>query len=148
MKVILKENVEGLGIIGDVVKVKPGYARNYLLPQGLVIEASLNNMKQLEHEKRALARKREKVMEAAKLLKEKIEALTLEFAAKASEDGKLFGSVTNMDIEAKLAEAGVEVDRKKIVVDAVKSVGEHEAVAKLDGGVTATIKLVVSAEEA
>ena len=149
MKVILKENVEDLGIIGDVINVKPGYARNFLLPKGLVIEASTNNLKQLEHEKRMLARKREKVMEAAKLLKAKIEALTLAFTSKASEDGKLFGSVTNMDIETKLAAAGVEIDRKKIVVnDAIKSVGEHEAVAKLEGGVNATIKLVVTAEEA
>jgi len=148
MKVILKENVEGLGIIGDVVTVKPGYARNFLLPQGLVIEASSNNLTQLEHEKRMLARKREKVMDAANLLKQKIEGLSLEFTAKASEDGKLFGSVTNIDIADRMAAAGVEIDRRKIAIDeAIKSVGEHEAQVKLDAGIVATAKVVVKAEE-
>lgn len=148
MKVILKENVDGLGIIGDIVNVKPGYARNFLLPKGLVIEASSKNVKQMEHEQRQLERKRQKVMEAAELLKAKIEGLTLEFTAKAGAGGKLFGSITTMDLAEKLAEAGVEIDKKKISIDTVKNVGTHEGAVKLDGGLTAALKVVIAGEAA
>ena len=138
--------MDGLGIIGDIVKVKPGYARNYLLPNGLVIEASIKNVKELEHQQRQLERRRKKVLEAAQLLKEKIEAIELSFAAKAGSGGKLFGSITTMEIAEKLAEAGVEIDKKKIAADVIKNVGIHVASVKLDGGLSAALKVVVAGE--
>ncbi|WP_432821725.1 50S ribosomal protein L9 [Trichloromonas sp.] len=148
MNIILTENVEGLGTIGDLVKVKPGYARNYLIPGGIAVEANTRNVKQLEHQKRQLERKMQKLTQAAELLKQKIEAVTCSFAHRAGEDGKLFGSVTSMEIEAKLAEAGVEVDRKKIqLVEPIKALGNFEVPVKLQAGVIATIKITVVAAE-
>jgi large subunit ribosomal protein L9 len=148
MDIILKENVEGLGTIGDMVKVKPGYARNFLLPRGLAVEASSRNVKELEHQKRQLERKRQKVLQAVEVQKERIEAAPITIAHKAGEEGKLYGSVTSMEIESKLAEAGVEIDRRKIQLDEpIKMLGEYEVPLKLDAGVVAAIKLTVVAEE-
>ncbi len=147
--VILRENVDGLGIIGDVVSVKAGYARNYLVPQGLAAVADQRNVKELEHQKRQLARKLEKVTKDAEAIKARIEKVTCDFTQRASEEGKLFGSVTSMDIEVKLQEAGVEIERKKIQLgEPIKSLGEHQVAIKLDAGVVAELKVVVNAEEA
>lgn len=146
--VILRENVDGLGIIGDVVSVKAGYARNYLVPKGLASVADQRNVKELEHQKRQLARKLEKVTKDAEAIKARVEKVTCEFTQRASEEGKLFGSVTSMDLEGKLAEAGVEIDRKKIQLsEPIKSLGEHTVPVKLDAGVVAELKVVVNAEE-
>ncbi len=148
-EVILKENIDGLGTIGDVVSVKAGYARNYLVPKGLASVADSRNVKELEHQKRQLARKLEKVTKDAEALKARIEKVSCEFTQRASEEGKLFGSVTSMDIEAKLNEAGIEIDRKKIQLgDAIKSLGEHVVAIKLDAGVIAEVKVTVAQEEA
>jgi large subunit ribosomal protein L9 len=148
MNIILTENVEGLGAIGDMVKVKLGYARNYLIPRGFAVEANTRNVKELEHQKRQIERKMQKLTQAAQLLKQKIEAVTCRFAHRAGEEGKLFGSVTTMEIEAKLAELGVEIDRKKIQLDEpIKTLGDHEVPVKLQAGVTATIKVSVVAAE-
>ena len=147
--VILKENIDGLGTIGDVVSVKVGYARNYLVPQGLANIADARNVKELEHQKRQLARKLEKVTKDAEAIKARIEKVVCEFTQRASEEGKLFGSVTSMDLEAKLKAAGIEIDRKKIqLVEPIKTLGEHIAPVKLDAGVVAELKVVVTAEEA
>ena len=146
--VILKENIDGLGTIGDVVSVKAGYARNYLVPKGLASVADARNVKELEHQKRQLARKLEKVTQDAEALKARIEKVTCEFTQRASEEGKLFGSVTSMDIEGKLKDAGIEIDRKKIQLsDAIKSLGEHVVAIKLDAGVVAEIKVIVAQEQ-
>lgn len=148
VNIILKENVEGLGIIGDLVAVKPGYARNYLVPKGLAIVANERNVKELEHQKRQLARKLEKVTQDAEAIKARIEKLSCTFTQRASEEGKLFGSVTSMDLEAKIQEAGLEIDRKKIqLAEPIKSLGEHVVGIKLDAGVIAELKVVVNAEE-
>ena len=98
MDVILTENVKGLGTIGEVVKVKPGYGRNYLVPQGLAVVASERNLTELQHHKRQLTRKAEKLSQEAADVKARIEAVTCSFVHKASEEGKLFGSVTSMEI--------------------------------------------------
>ncbi len=125
MKVILKENLENLGQIGDVVKVAPGYARNYLLPKGFAIEATERNAKALDHAKRQLAYKKNKALESSKLLASKLEALVVSLAHQAGEEGKLFGSVTNMEIAAFLKNNGIEIDRTKIVLAApIKQVAE------------------------
>lgn len=106
MKVILKENVENLGHIGDIVKVAPGYARNYLIPRNFAIEATEKNAKALEHAKRQLEYKRNKVLEQARLLVAKIEGLSLSISHQAGEEGKLFGSVTNMELAELLKAQG------------------------------------------
>lgn len=148
VNIILQENVEGLGIIGDQVIVKPGYARNYLVPKGLAVVASTRNVKELEHQKRQLGRKLEKATKDAEAIKARVEKVTCEFSQRASEEGKLFGSVTSMDLEAKLQAAGIDIDRKKIqLAEPIKSLGEHVVPVKLDAGVVAELKVIVSAEE-
>jgi large subunit ribosomal protein L9 len=146
MQIILKENIEGLGQIGEQVNVKPGYARNYLIPRSLAILANTRNVKELEHQKRQLDRKLQLLTQQANLLKEKIEAFTCAFQLRAGEEGKLFGSVTTQEIAAKLTEAGIEIDRKKIQLEEpIKSLGDHEVAIKLQAGVTAQAKISVSA---
>lgn len=148
VNIILQENVDGLGVIGDQVVVKPGYARNYLVPKGLAVVANERNVKELDHQKRQLAHKLEKVTKDAEAVKARIERVVCEFSQRAGEEGKLFGSVTSMDLEAKLQEAGIGIDRKKIqLVEPIKSLGEHVVNVKLDAGVVAELKVVVSAEE-
>lgn len=146
MKVILNENIETLGHIGDIVKVAPGYARNYLLPKGLAIEATEKNAKALEHLKRQMAYKKDKALESAKLLVSKLEALTINFAHQAGEEGKLFGSVTNMEIAAFLKENGFDIDRKKIVLaEPIKQVGEYTVAVKVFPEIAAQLKVTVTA---
>ena len=149
MDIILTENVKGLGAIGEVVKVKAGYGRNYLVPQGLAVEASARSLNELEHHKRQLSRKAEKLSKEAADIKARIEAVECSFVHKASEDGKLFGSVTSMEIAEGLAAKGVEMDRRKILLDqSIKTLGVHEVEIKLNAGVNATIKVTVLSAEA
>ncbi len=146
MKVILKENIEHLGQIGDVVKVAPGYARNYLLPKSFAIEATEKNSKALEHAKRQLAYKKNKTLEAAKNLVAKLEALVVQLNHQAGEEGKLFGSVTNMEIAAFLKNNGLEIDRKKIVLtEPIKQLGEYSVPVKIHPEISATLKVTVVA---
>ncbi|WP_298267689.1 50S ribosomal protein L9 [Geobacter sp.] len=148
MKVILKENLDNLGHIGDIVKVAPGYARNYLIPRGFAIEATEKNAKALEHAKRQLEYKRNKVLEQAKAIVAKIEALTLTVAHQAGEEGKLFGAVTNMELADLLKAQGVDIERKKIVLaEPIKHVGEFTASVKVHPEVAATLKVVVTKAE-
>lgn len=149
MEIILTENVKGLGNIGEVVNVKPGYGRNFLIPKGMAVEASARNMKELEHHKRQLARKAEKLSQEAADIKARIEAVECTFVHKASEEGKLFGSVTSMEIAQALADKGIEIDRRKILLDnPIKTLGEHEVEIKLNAGANATIKVSVANEDA
>jgi large subunit ribosomal protein L9 len=146
MKVILKENIETLGQIGDVVKVAPGYARNYLLPKGLAIEATERNAKAMEHAKRQLAYKKNKTLEAAKLLANKLQELAIKLVHQAGEEGKLFGAVTNMEIANFLKDKGFEIDRKKIVLaEPIKQTGEYTVNVKIHPEVVAALKVTVSA---
>ncbi len=148
MKVILKENLENLGHIGDVVKVAPGYARNYLLPKGYAIEATEKNAKALDHAKRQLEYKRNKVLEQAKAFAARIESLTLSIVHQAGEEGKLFGAVTNMELAEQLKAQGIDMDRKKIVLaEPIKQIGEYTASVKVHPDVAATLKVVVSKAE-
>lgn len=146
MKVILKENIETLGHIGDIVKVAPGYARNYLLPKGLAVTATEKNAKALEHVKRQMAYKKDKVMESARNLLAKLEELSIELVHQAGEAGKLFGSVTNMEIAAYLKDKGFDIDRKNIVlVEPIKQLGEYAVPVKIHPEVTANLKVTVKA---
>ena len=148
MEIILTESVDGLGEIGEMVKVKPGFARNYLLPQGFAVVADQSSMKQFEHQKRQLEHKALKLAKSADAMKTKIEAVACVFALRAGDDGKLFGSVTSADICAKLAEAGVEVDRKKVQLDeSIKVLGDHKVAVKLPAAVVAEISVSVVAAE-
>ena len=145
MKVILKENVDNLGHIGDIVKVAPGYARNFLLPKGLAIEATEKNAKALEHTRKHLEYKKNRVLEAAKQLAAKIEGITLSIAHQAGADDRLFGAVTNMELAEQLKAQGVEIDRKRIVLaEPIKQLGDYTATIKLHPEVTAALKVSVT----
>ncbi len=146
MKVILNENIETLGHIGDIVKVAPGYARNYLLPKKLAVVATEKNAKALEHTKRQMTYKKDKALESAKNLGARLEALAIVLTHKAGEEGKLFGSVTNMEIAAFLKNNGFEIDRKSIILaDAIKHTGDFTATVKVHPEVTAKLKISVTA---
>lgn len=148
MKVILQENLENLGNIGDVVKVAPGYARNFLIPKGFALLANEKNTKALAHAKRQLEYKKDKMLEQAKAFAAKIEAITLNLVHQAGDEGKLFGSVTNMELAEQLKLQGIEIDRKKIVLaDPIKQLGEYSVAVKIQPEVTATLKVTVSKAE-
>ncbi len=148
MDIILTENIDKLGKMGDQVKVKTGYARNFLVPRGLAVEASTRNMRELEHQKRQMERKLQRVTEESQVLKKRIEGISCAFSLRASEEGKLFGSVTAQDIAEKLAAAGIEIDRKKLQLEEpIKSLGEHQVPIKLQAGIVANINVRVAAAE-
>ncbi len=146
MQVILKKDVENLGYANDIVSVKPGYANNYLLPQGLATVATESAKKVLAENIKQRAHKEAKILADAKELAAKIEAFAIVISAKA-EEGRIFGSVTSTDLAEAIAAKGVEVDRKNITVEPIKQVGEYEAVVKLHKDVKATIHFSVVAAE-
>lgn len=145
MDVILREDVPHLGHIGDIVKVRPGYARNYLLPRGLATVADKRNVRVLEHEKRIVDERRKRALSAAEQLAARLNTTTISIAARAGEEGKLFGSVTNLDIERALTEAGLTIDRRRIRLDdPIKTLGEHKVSIALSAGVQAEATVVVT----
>lgn len=147
MKVFLKEDVKSLGKIGDIVTVSEGYARNYLLPQKFAVEANTKNIKEFEHNKRIIQEKAAKVRDANKSLADSLSALTLTIRAKAGEEDKLFGSVTNMDIAEALKAEGHDIDKKKIVMEEpIKRLGSYTAEIKLHGDISAAVKINVVQE--
>ena len=146
MEVILIKDMENLGYANDIVNVKPGYANNYLIPQGYAKAATASAKKVLAENLRQRAHKDAKILADAQALAETIANLPLSLAVKA-EEGNLFGTVTAADLAEALAAKGIELDRKVIVVDAIKTVGEYEAVAKLHKEVKAVIKFSVTAAE-
>ena len=145
MQVILREDVENLGAIGDVVKVKPGYGRNYLLPRGLAVEASVRSLRELEHQKRVIADKRLREQKTAAAVAEKLTGVTLTFSLRAGEEGKLFGSVTNQDIHRGLAEHGFTIERRRILLDEpIKTVGEHLVTVHVGPDTQTTVSVTVT----
>lgn len=148
MKVILKEDVKGLGRMGDTVSVKTGYARNYLFPKGLAMDASEQNLKQVEQLKKQLSLRLIKQKEEAEAAAQRLSGITLDLQAKAGEEGKLFGSITTMDIENALKARGIEVDRKKIVLEEpIKRLGTYAVSIKLYPEVTAQVTVNVTAAQ-
>ncbi|KOY87751.1 50S ribosomal protein L9 [bacterium 336/3] len=128
MEVILKEDLTGLGYKNDVVKVKPGYARNYLIPKGIAIMATDSNRKILAENLKQAAHKAEKIKTEALNIAERIGGLVLEIPAKVGESGKIFGAVTTTQIAEALKSKGFDIDRKKIAIGGdVKMVGEYKA---------------------
>jgi large subunit ribosomal protein L9 len=147
MEVILREDVANLGSVGDIVKVKPGFARNYLLPRGLAVVADRRNIGVLEHQKRLVADKRERDRKQAQSFADRINTLRLAIKARAGEEGKLFGSVTNLDIEKALAAQGFSIERRRIrLEEPIKSIGEHVVPVHLAAGVDAQVTVIVEAE--
>jgi len=148
MQIILQEDVEKLGMRGQVVEVAEGYARNFLLPRKLALEANAGNMKRLEKMRAAFAKKEATEKEAATTLAGLLAGVALEVRRKAGENDQLFGSVTSADISEALAAQGYAVDKRKItLVDPIKLVGEFEIPIKLHREVAATVKLTVKKEE-
>lgn len=147
MKVIIRERIENLGMFGDVVRVSDGYARNFLIPKGLAVEATDGNVKQVNAEKAAFAIKEATRLAKAQKLAEGLSAVTLSFARKSGEDDRLFGSVTSHDVEEALKAKGFKVDRKEIHLhEPIKNIGIHTVSVKLHPGVTANITVDVVKE--
>lgn len=144
MKVILKDNVEGVGHLGDLLDVKDGFARNYLLPRGKALEANPRNVKALEHAKREMAEKAKKEKLEFEALAKKVSAVALTIPAQVGKDDKLFGSVTVKDIADGLAEQGFTVDRRKIqLAQPIKELGTVTVPVKVHRDVTATVTVHV-----
>ena len=147
MEVILKDDVKGLGYKNDIVTVKPGYGRNYLIPQGFAIIADKSNKKMVAENVRQAAHKADKIKNDAQELANSIGDITLEIPAKVGETGKIFGSVTTNQLSEALKAKGIEVDRKRISFDQdVKTAGEYTASINLHKEVKHTVKFVVVAE--
>ncbi len=148
MKVILREDVQNLGKSGDVVKVKPGYARNYLLPRKLAVEATEENMRVLEQERRAQQRRDLREKASAEQQASRLEATSLTVKRRAGEEDQLYGSVTAADIAEELAARGIEVDRRKILLEEpIKKLGQFQVEVKLHREVTARLNLSVERAE-
>ena len=144
MEVILKEDIRNLGKMGEVVRVRDGYARNYLLPRGVVLLANKKNFKSFEHQKRVIADQKERVMKQAQGLAEKLAQVTVVIPMRSGEEGRLFGSVTNMDIEKALREKGFQVERRKIhLAEPIKNLGDFEVTIRLTADLTPTVKVSV-----
>ena len=147
MQVILKQDYEGLGLAGDVVNVKPGFARNYLLPKGFALVATPSNLRRIEDEKKKAMYRLNKERDLAEKLKKKLENISCTIKVAAGEDDKLFGSVTNQNVADALAEQDVVVDKRKILLEEpIKALGIYSIPIKLHPDVTATVKLWVIKE--
>ena len=145
--ILLREDIDTLGGRGEIVKVKAGYARNYLLPQGLATLATKGNVKQIDKEREALLKKASVERATAEAQKDQMGSIELAFERKAGEGGTLFGSVTTMDIAEALQAKGYEIDRRKISLrDAIKETGEYSVRVKLHREVTLEVPVTVSAE--
>jgi large subunit ribosomal protein L9 len=142
MKVILREDVQRLGKASEIVEVKDGFARNYLIPRNLAVMADAGHMRQLEHEKKVLNDKREKILKEANKLVDKINKISCTIAVQAGEEDKLFGSVTAMDIAESLSKEGVEIDRRGILLEEpIRSLGVFVVPIKIMPEVEAKLKV-------
>ena len=147
MKVILRENVKGKGSAGSIIEVKPGFARNYLVPQGLAFLATEKNLKVYEHEKVRKVKEQEKSRHLAETQSVELEKISLTAAVKVGDDGKLFGSVTTHTISDLLKDKGYDFSHRKIVIDEpIKELGVYEIKIEVGTGVEAKVKLWVVKE--
>ncbi len=144
MKVLLKSDVTNIGKKGELLEVKEGYARNFLIPNGLAIEATGGTMKQYEEEKKAVDRRKAKEKEDAQALASKIKGVTVTLRHKAGEEGRLFGSITSAEVAEALKQKGFEIDKKQVHLDEpIRLCGKHEAKIKLHSEVTSTLNVEV-----
>ncbi len=148
MQVILREDIDTLGKIGDVVKVADGYGRNYLVPMKKAIEATPKNVHAMDHAKKMVSDRLRKLKKEATVEADKIKSVSVTIKVKTGEEGKLFGAVTSKDIAEAVKAQGVEIDKRKIVLDEpIKRVGDYTVTVKLHTDITADIKVSVVAEE-
>jgi large subunit ribosomal protein L9 len=144
MQLILTQDVENLGKAGELVTVRPGYGRNYLVPRGFAVSATVRNKNRLDHDRAVIARKVEKERATATEIATRINGMTLQFERMVGEDEKLFGSVTNRDIAEQLKKAGVDIDHRWIQLDQpIKALGKYETPVRLAAGVIATLRFWV-----
>jgi large subunit ribosomal protein L9 len=147
MKVILKTDVKNLGQTGEVISVKDGYARNFLIPKNLAVEANIKNVKALEHEKRKIEEASKKIKSSAENLSSRLSEMILVMKAKAGEEEKLFGSITAMDIAEELKNQGIGIDKKKIQLDEpIKRLGAYSVNIKIHQNISAKLNVNVVAE--
>jgi len=145
IQLVLQHDVENVGKSGDLVKVRPGFARNYLLPRSLAVPATTSQVNRIAHEKAVALAKNEKLRKESTDLAQKLSGLTIKLARAVGEDGKLFGSVTTKEIEATVKALGYDVDRKKMqLAEPIKALGSYEIPLKLSSDVTATLKVEVT----
>lgn len=148
-QVILRTKIENLGAEADIVTVRSGYARNFLIPQGLAYEATRANRRHTEKLLASRAARESEELEAAQTSASKIESLTLKMKLEVGQEGKAFGSITNVDLAKKLESKGVKVDRHKIILESpIKTTGEHQVAVKLHTQVEATLTVIVKAATA
>ncbi|MCY1005016.1 50S ribosomal protein L9 [Nannocystis pusilla] len=144
LELILRSDVPGLGRAGEVVKVRPGYGRNYLIPRGLALAATRGNMAQLEHQKRLIAAEQARVLAEHKAMAQKLKGVSVSIARKKGGEGKLFGSVSTKDIAEALANQNITIDRKLIKLDEpFKNIGTYEVPVRFSGDITETIRVNV-----
>lgn len=146
VQVVLTEELPNVGSSGELVRVKAGYARNFLIPRGLAALATKDNINRIEHEKRVAAARTVKQRAEAEELARKLGNIRLTLTAQTGEDDKLYGSITSRDIEEALIESGFEIDRRKIVMEPIRTLGDHSVSVKIAAGVDAEIKVEVSAK--
>ena len=147
MKIILREDVEQLGKAGEIVKVKDGFGRNYLIPRKLAVLANVRNMKALDHDRRTIETRAKKTRKTAEATAAALSAVSLTLPAKAGEEGKLFGAITSRDIAEALGKAGVTVDRKAIqLADPIKQVGDYKVKVRVAADVFPEISVSVVPE--
>ena len=147
MEVILKEDIANVGKIGEVVRVRDGYARNYLLPRGLVLVANKKNLKTFEHQKKIVADQKQKIVRQAETVSNQLSTVAVVIPMKVGEEGRLFGSVTTMQIEKALKARGVNVERRKIHLnEPIKMAGDYEVPVRLSADVTVSLKVSVVPE--
>lgn len=148
MRVILRQNIDDVGLEGDILDVSKGYARNYLIPKGFALEATTQNIKLTESQRKKIEARRLKVKEDAEKVRKSLAEVTVTIPQKVGEEEKLYGSVTTMDIAAQLEKQGVEIDRKKLLLDKpIKTLGEFDIPVKLHPQVTGNIKVLVVPEK-
>jgi large subunit ribosomal protein L9 len=148
MQVILTQDVSNLGKAGELVNVKPGYGRNYLIPNGLAVSATAGNVNRLEHERKQIERRVAKEKASAQSIADRLNGMTLQFERNVGEDEKLFGSVSNRDIAEQLKKAGIDLDHRKIELEhPVKALGKYEVSVRLGAGVVAQLKFWVVGKE-
>ncbi len=147
MKLVLIDEVENLGSAGDVVTVKDGFGRNYLIPQGKAIVATKGAVKSVEENNKQAFKKREALLKQAKSTADKLAATSVTISVNAGEDGKLFGTVTNVQVADALNEKGFEVDRRRVTIEDVKHLGEYVATVQVQGDIKADVKVWVVKSE-
>jgi large subunit ribosomal protein L9 len=147
VQVILTEDLPNVGRSGEVVRVKPGYARNFLIPRGLAAIATADNVHRLEHEKRVAQKRAQKQRSAAEELALKLANVRITLQAQVGEEDRLYGAITSRDVEAALADKGFEIDRRKIVMEPIKELGTHKVPIRIAAGIDAGVELEIVARK-